>query len=648
MNQKIFKLFSMLTTITAIVLSTGSAFANAASTNVITHNKLLINTDPSQGVKSFKAWGIFPSKEKEVRRIVMNLTLAYPQDRKIAHWDYLDHINILRAGGVKGDTLDLEIGHMLTPYGSNFKEGWSFTWKVDVTDFQAFLRDSVEIEYLHSGYESPDLGWDVTLDFKIDFGPVVAPYISMQTLWDGSFQYGNPENDIEESLAPIDITKNEAASFGRFRIQHTGHGMDRPNGCSEFCSRWRELVFDGEIVDQRDIWKECGDNPLYPQGGTWIFDRGYWCPGDLQIPDVIDLSLTKTMHSIDLNMEPFTANDVKQPREVITSYFFQYGEPTHKYDVTIEEISAPNKMDNYNRSNPIGFNPRIRIRNQGSKNLKKLTVTYQTKGFKKQKYSWKGDLAFNGETEITLPGEVFAKDGLNIFSVVLSKPNGKKDQWPGDNKMSSEFYDIPTLPSKLVVEFLTNNKPEDNSLIIVNSTSDTVYNKTPDMLKPATQYTDTLDLAEGNYSLALADTAGDGLEFWFMSESGYGRLRLKDVNGNIIHLFESDCGNGQFYSFRCDDDAQVDTTKEYLSVNIFPRMVTDYLTVYTTTNNASMLKIVITKDGEFVERHEYTNIKDSTTGMDVRHLSEGRYVMEISLNGEHKMNRRFNKRKAKK
>jgi hypothetical protein len=142
----------------------------------------------------------------------------------------------------------------------------------------------------------------------------------------------------------------------------------------------------------------------------------------------------------------------------------------------------------------------------------------------------------------------------------------------------------------------------------------------------------------------LTDTAGDGLEFWFQPKAGYGRLQLKDINGNLIHLFESDCGNGQFYSFRADKNAVVDTTVSQLSVNIFPRMVTDYLSVYTTTNKNSTLKIRITKDGKYIEQHEYTDIRDSVTGMDVRHLMEGRYVMEIYIDGEHKMNRRFNKR----
>ena len=31
----------------------------------------------------------------------------------------------------------------------------------------------------------------------------------------------------------------------------------------------------------QEIWRDdCGENPLYPQGGTWIYDRANWCPGD--------------------------------------------------------------------------------------------------------------------------------------------------------------------------------------------------------------------------------------------------------------------------------------------------------------------------------------------------------------------------------
>ena len=644
MSVKNFKQIKNLIVFFIFIILVNIFFAQANSSNVVTHDKVTIVTNPKQGTNSFIKWGIFPSKNKEIRRITMNVTLAYPEDRAIAHWDYMDRIKILRIGGVNGKNIYFEIGRMLTPYGSNFKEDWNYTWTIDVTDFESFLRDSIEIEYVHAGYESKDVGWDLTIDFKIDFGPSVAKFISVEKLWDDSFQYGNPENDIEINLAEKEIVRENGSSFGRFRIQHTGHGMDRPSGCSEFCSRWRELIFDGEVINHRDMWKDCGDNPLYPQGGTWIYDRAYWCPGDLQVPDIIDIKLTKSKHTIDLKMEPFTANNIKQPREVITSYFFQFSEPTHINDVAIEEIIAPNNVANYNRYNPTGFNPQIKIRNLGKEDLRTLNITYKTVGFEEMTYIWKGNLPFYKAAIFTLPGEISAKADINTFSVILSEPNEMEDEWKEDNSIESEYYDIPTLPSQLVVDFLTNNNPEENSLYIVNSANDTVYLKSPEMLEPSTNYSDTLNLAKGNYFLKLTDSLGDGLEFWFQPKSGYGYLRLKDVNGNIIHIFESDCGNGQFYSFRCNDDAFVDTSVVHLSVNVFPRMVSDNLTIFTVTNNTSILKVRITKDGEYIEQHEYTNIKESATEMDVKHLEKGRYVMEIFINGEHKMNRRFNKR----
>lgn len=630
-------------TLVLLIISVLAVQASMAQTKVTTHDKVLINTDPSKGVKSFVEWGVFPSADKPVRRVVMNLTLAYPEDRPIAHWDYMDRVKILRQGGVNGKLIDFEMARMLTPYGSNFKEDWSYTWSVDVTDFQVFLRDSVEIEYIHSGYESPDLGWDLTIDFDITFGPAVADFISVEKMWDGNYQYGNPENSIEDQLVPIKIRTENGADFGRFRIQHTGHGMDQPNGCSEFCSRWRELVFDGEVADHRDMWKDCGDNPLYPQGGTWIFDRAYWCPGDLQQPDIIDIPLSKGRHTIDLDMEPFTANNVDQPKEQITSYFFQFGAPNAMNDVRIEQIIAPNHKANFNRFNPRAFSPIIKIKNLGKEDLTDLDIVYKTVGFNEKTFHWEGNLGFYEAAFITLPGEIDAGRAANHFWVSLNQPNGHADEWDEDNNMEVAFNPVPTIPTKFVVEFMTNNRPKDNWLHIVDSHYDTLYTKTPEMLDSATTYIDTLELPEGNYFMELVDTAGEGLEFWFLADAGYGRLRLKDTDGNIIHLFESDCGNGQFFAFRTDADFEVDTTIERLSVNIYPRMVKDYATVYTTINKPSTLKIRITKDGQYVESHEFTNIKDAQTGLDLRHLKEGRYVMEIYVDGAHKMNRRFNK-----
>lgn len=170
--------------------------------HVVTHNRTTVVCDPV-GTKPFPGWGIFPSSTFPIRKIVMNVTLGSPDSLKTAHWDYLDHIYLRRQGGVKGKSIDYEIGRMLTPYGSIYNKGWSWKWEVDVTDFAPFLCDSVEIEYDHSGYEDTTVGWALTIDFEIVSGPPIVIPLGITPLWNRGYKYGNPAEKIEDNLLPV-------------------------------------------------------------------------------------------------------------------------------------------------------------------------------------------------------------------------------------------------------------------------------------------------------------------------------------------------------------------------------------------------------------------------------------------------------------
>ena len=41
---------------------------------------------------------------------------------------------------------------------------------------------------------------------------------------------------------------------------------------------------------------DCGNNPIYPQGGTWPFDRAGWCPGT--IVDYQKFELTHYLNNV--------------------------------------------------------------------------------------------------------------------------------------------------------------------------------------------------------------------------------------------------------------------------------------------------------------------------------------------------------------
>lgn len=612
--------------------------------HVFSHDRATIVTNPSKGENPYPAWAVFPSKDVSVRKILMHVTLGTPDDPlTTAHWDYKDHITVRRAGGVKAKSLDYEIGRMLTPYGSIYSKGWEFKWTIDVTDFSMILRDSVEIEYNHTGYEPTTVGWALTIDFEITEGPEHIKALGIQNMWNGQFNYGNPEKPTEDELLPLEYAPLKGSVISRLRIQHTGHGMDQPKGCSEFCSRWREVFFNGELVQHKDLWKNCGDNPLYPQGGTWIFDRALWCPGDLQEPDIINVSPKPGKNEFKMMMEPYVATANIQAYEAIASTLIHYSAPVSRNDVEIVEIINPNSRPLYNRTNPKCFDSRIIIRNLGSKNLKSLTISYGTEGFDKKTYKWKGNLPYYGKTEIILPGINDFNPGENTFAVELIKPNGSRDAWKGDNQLISKFDAPVSLPENIIIQYKTNNQPEENTVSIIGEPGKTVYQKLPNEVEGDKVYTDTLKLPEGLYEMYLVDTAGQGLEFWFMRDQGFGYLRILDMDGNLLHLFTADCGDGEMLAFKTDPDYKKDPGLVLYDFSVYPKVVTEEFELEVYSGHEIELELVLKHEGVEVERHYYPSTKGGIFKYNIAHLPDNRYIAEVYINGELKHKSRCQK-----
>ena len=433
---------------------------------------------------------------------------------------------------------------MLTPYGGRFQKDWRFEWKVDVTDFSHILRDEVEIDYIHTGYEdNKKRGWKVTADFEITYGTPVADALAVYKLYDGSFKYGNKKDPIENHLKPTTINANQNSVFSKIKIHQTGHGMDA-NGCGEFCSKYRDIIFNDKILDHKDLWMECGDNPLYPQAGTWIFDRANWCPGYLVQPDEALLwTIPGKPYTIDINMEPYET-EKPSARELITAYIIEYGKINAANDVTLVDIIQPSTTVTHSRKNPFGGLPVIRIKNNGKNPLKKMNISYFLEGEKPQKHKWTGNIPFGETAIITLPTEVFSKKETVVFNVILSKPNGKRDAYKADNSLKSTYIKPNILPKTLVVYYKSNNKPEENTYSIQDSFGTKIFERDTIGIQKNTVYQDTVKLKPGHYSFNFNDTQGDGLEFWFKARAGRGTIKLLDSVGQAVKQFKSDFGSG--------------------------------------------------------------------------------------------------------
>ncbi|WP_242203196.1 peptide-N-glycosidase F-related protein [Aestuariivivens insulae] len=600
--------------------------------HVISHDGETIVTDPSKGSNSYKRWAVFPQKPKDIRSIILNLKFQCPDSMRCADWDYVDHIKARQ----KNDSTIYEIARMLTPYGGFFQKDWGFEWRVDVTDFSLILRDEVEIDYIHTGYEdNKTRGWKVTVDFEITYGAPVANPVAVHKIYDGSYKYGYKDDPIENHLVPVTIDASPKTNFSKIKIHQTGHGMDA-NGCGEFCSKYRDIVFNGEIVDHKDLWMECGDNPLFPQAGTWIFDRANWCPGYLVQPDEVMLNtVSGKPFTVEMNMEPYET-EKPSANELISAFVIEYEKPNAQHDVTLVDIVQPSTRITNSRKNPFGGLPVIRVKNNGSAPLKKMTIAYFLEGEKPQKHQWTGHIAFGEEALIALPTEVFSKKETATFHVVLKRPNGKKDAFNADNALQSTYERPDVLPETIIVYYKTNNKPGQNTYRIQNSFGDIAFEKDSINMKPSTVYQDTLKLKPGNYNFKFSDREGDGLEFWFKAKDGRGEVKLLDSLGRAIKQFKSDFGSHINYNFAVRTDMPYELDNQP-SIGVFPARTNGPITLDYFSNTSVNVKVLIVDqedESKVLEEHTYHNFRKGPLDYNLSYLPKQRYYIKVYVEGK--------------
>lgn len=599
-----------------------------------------IVTDPSKGTNNYRKWAVFPSHKQEFRKMVMKVTMGCPDTMRCADWDYMDRISLRRKGGVSGKDENYELGRMLTPYGGAFPKGWNFTWQVDVTDFSLLLRDSVEVEYTHNGWEpNEDRGWAVTVEFELIEGTPDKVPVSIRKLYDGTFPYGDSANPITKYLTPVTFEKHAGANEAVIRIVQTGHGMDKPDGCGEFCDKFRDVFVDGELLGRKSMWKECGDNPLYPQAGTWPIDRANWCPGDLIDPDLYVIPLTGR-HTFQIQMEEYTAR-VPEATEVISAYLIQYKTGKKKNAATLHQVISPNGNPLFARENPASSRPVIEVKNPGSAVIESLQITYGTRGFTPKKYIWKGIIGPHGQTTIELPGAIEAHGGQQIFDVSIDRVNGRKDAYAADNQLHTPFSKAPVVDSVLILSLLTNKNALENSYTLTNAEGDTLYQRQTGTLRPETDYRDTFRLQPGAYEFTLHDTAGNGLEFWFATRAGRGVAYLLNAREKMVKSFESDFGSFTKWAFYVGGESSTLPQQEY-QIGLFPTRTVQSTTLDYFANDSADVTVQLIRDpgGAVLEEHIYHNLKKGRFVYDLGHHKPGRFYIKVFVNGEEKFIKR--------
>ncbi len=224
-------------------------------------------------------------------------------------WDRLGHLRVLEEEGP--ETVPYEIARIITPYditGGSFPG--SCTWVLDVSDYETLLHDSVTLSNYIESWMGNDRGWIVTIKFAFiaGFNPI-EPYKVVNLWTKDRVIFGDPEQPIEDELAPINLVIDAEAEATKLRVITTGHGQGNTDNAAEFSVKWHAVEV-GNDTYSHTLWRsDCLQNPCSPQGGTWQFNRAGWCPGDKVTPWDSDITSSVTPGQsivLDHNVEPYT------------------------------------------------------------------------------------------------------------------------------------------------------------------------------------------------------------------------------------------------------------------------------------------------------------------------------------------------------
>lgn len=576
----------------------------------------------------------FPTAGKTYRRAWLTYNLGCP-DKGCSDWDYTTKVFILRPTG-ELDTAGkpvkeaIEIMRYITPYSNGRDKNFHAPFRADITDFVPLLKDSVEIQVNYEGYSD---GFTVTLDFQLIEGTPPHDVAKIERIYDGYYTYGDPNNPIEDRLIGKRSKMPTGATAARLFTLQTGHGGGGTQNCAEFCKKSAYVLVNDSAIGKNIVWRDdCGLNVLFPQPGTWLYDRANWCPGSVVTPYVNDLTpfINPTdSFKVDIDMDEFvnSAAGSNPAGYNIATQLIYYKSPNFQYDVEVEDIMAPTNNWLYGRQNPACDNPKIRIRNNGAETLTSLKITYGLPGGESKTYDWSGNLPFLKTADVTLPS-INLRSGATVFNVQVSEPNGKADQNTVNDKLSTAFTPTEELSSDMIVMLKANGAGSQSEYTLYDGAGNALFTRKG--FKNGSLNRDTLHLPEGCYRLTLIDKARNGLSFYSFNGDGNGSFRIMNMQDETVWLAESNFGTNVSKTFYAKGGSSaVHLPNNEQNVRLFPNPANDKLSILLTSPESCTVN-VYDNCGKRVSSQVFATGSNEPT-IDVSALPAGLYIVHTVL-----------------
>jgi hypothetical protein len=504
-------------------------------------------------------------------------------------WDYTVQNFLMTPGG---DTL--ELGRLITPYANAGAPRTPWPWKqryvFDVTDYVSKLNGTGTIRIFYSGYSG---GFTADVKFAFVEGTPDRNVTEIKRLWHGSFGYGGTP-DINSHFPALTMTPPAGTASTTLKFTVTGHGADA-NGCCEFLSKNYDVKLNGTTIATKAIWKACGSNELYPQSGTWVYDRGNWCPGEITYSHFYELpGVATAAYNTNIQFQAYTGGGSYTTEATIINY----GPFNKALDAGIEQVIAPTNDENFFRENPACGTPTIRVKNRGATTIDSIRFEYGLKDSVQMQSIWVGSLAPKSEVDIVLAelpnlNTVAGTAGTFTFQAKIVTVNGVADADATNDLMRSDFVSSPAWPNKLVILLKANNEAatpggttSETKWELLDWNNNVFASRTTAALDGF--YRDTIALPAGCFKLVVTDGGCNGLQWWANpsgTTAGYVKVRNMTnanlaLNGYPTGTYDSDFGCGftqQFYVKT--PNAIVDLAKIGASIEVYPNPAQDIVNI---------------------------------------------------------------------
>tara|TARA_B100000959_G_scaffold6735_1_gene6902 strand:- start:274 stop:1962 length:1689 start_codon:yes stop_codon:yes gene_type:complete len=528
-----------------------SPLFSAEGGDTLTIYPITFSTPSPEGWNAqYKTTAHFPNTGGQWAKILMVQTLKcdsltagdkYP----CGEWDYIwsTFVDV-----PKGDsTKQFCLGSFVTPYGKRLEMGGASGWEwiYDISEYAPILKGDLNLRVGNN---------QELLDLKFHFikGKPSRNVISVENIYSyADYKYEHLADD--SLLISTDIILNPIASAYSIKSIVSGHGHAGPRNCCEWDSKTHTWYMGGYELFRWNVWTDCGNNPIYPQGGTWPFDRAGWCPGT--IVDEHEFELTPFVSpgdtlNLDYGIENYYDNGEKDGTFRMTHQLISYGTPNFKNDVELVDIISPSSTDKYKRINPICDNPQIIIRNSGALDLQTVQIKYGLTKGKKITYNWHGNLSFLESDTLILPSldwQKLKKDP--IFRVALHSPNGVRDENEQNNSLTSTALLPLQLPAEFELQIHSNNvnRAHENTFTISDTDGEVYFSD--DNFEDDTDYSYDVKLKKGCYQFLFTDKMEDGISIhWWNRNSDpekvgiNGSVKMLSTDGDKLHTFNPDFG----------------------------------------------------------------------------------------------------------